>query len=219
MEFKEIEGDRAGSKLLETSDHHIYRRNKSNSPYLSCYFSSVTKVMLKTSPQAQKCHATAFVTDDRIEVRNPHNHEPDERQSQRLNARMAVLKAATTSSESLKPTFDAACRELPGAAMLGFGECVRTMRRRRRENYPPPPTDPVAADEFMRSDQYKDQQYAQFYKGMVSSDDGEKGLVFAHPGNLAKLNEDTKTLQTDGTFRTSSTNLQGLDDRKDQEDI
>ena len=38
---------------------------------------------------------------------------------------------------------------------------------------------------------------------MVSSDDGEKGLVFAHPGNLAKLNEDTKTLQTDGTFRTA----------------
>ena len=28
MEFKEIEGDRTKSKLLETTDHHIYRRNK-----------------------------------------------------------------------------------------------------------------------------------------------------------------------------------------------
>ena len=27
MEFKEIEGDRTKSKLLETTDHHIYRRN------------------------------------------------------------------------------------------------------------------------------------------------------------------------------------------------
>ena len=56
MEFKDLEGDRAGSKLLETTDHHIYRRSKANSPYLSCYFSSLTKVMLKTSPNAEKCH-------------------------------------------------------------------------------------------------------------------------------------------------------------------
>ena len=28
MEFKDLEGDRAGSKLLETTDHHIYRRSK-----------------------------------------------------------------------------------------------------------------------------------------------------------------------------------------------
>ena len=75
------------------------------------------------------------------------------------------------------------------------------MTRRRREHYPPPPRDPVLADEFMRSDQYKDKHYAHFYQGMVSSDDGGKGLVFAHPGNLSKLNEETKTLQTDGTFR------------------
>ena len=54
-EFKEIEGDREGSKFYETGDHHIYRRNKANSPYLSCYFSSITQVMLKTSPNAIKC--------------------------------------------------------------------------------------------------------------------------------------------------------------------
>ena len=59
------------------------------------------------------------------------------------------------------------------------------------------------ADELMRSDQYKDKPYTQFYQGLVSSDDGEQGLVFAHPGNISKLNEETKTLQTDGTFRYS----------------
>ena len=112
--------------------------------------------------------ATAIVKDDLIEVRNPHNHEPDVRQSQRLNARMVVLQAATTSSESLKSTFDDACRELPGAEMIGYGEFARTMRRRRRENYPPLPTDPVEAD-IMRSYLYEDQ-------GMVSSDDGDKEL-------------------------------------------
>ena len=145
--------------------------------------------------------ATAIIKEGHIEIRNAHNHEPDERQSQRLNARMTVLEAATTSSEPLKPAFDDACRDLPGGELIGYGHYARTMRRRRRENYPPPPTDPVAADEFMRSDKYKNQHYAQFYQGIVSSDDGEQGLVFAHPGNLAKLNEDTKTLQTDGTFR------------------
>ena len=81
---------------------------------------------------------------------------------------MIVLQAATTSSESLKSTFDDACRELPGADMIGYGEFARTMRRRRRENYPPLPTDPVEAD-IMRSYLYEDQ-------GMVSSDDGDKEL-------------------------------------------
>ena len=81
MEFKDLEGDRAGSKLLETTDNHIYRRNKANSPYLSCYFSTITKVMLKTSPDAEKCRATAVIKDDRIEVRNAHNHEPDIRKN------------------------------------------------------------------------------------------------------------------------------------------
>ena len=62
MEFKEIEGDRTKSKLLETTDHHIYRRNKANSPYLSCYFSSLTKIMLKTSPNAEKCQGKSFIS-------------------------------------------------------------------------------------------------------------------------------------------------------------
>ena len=62
MEFKEIEGDRAKSKLLETSDHHIYRRNKANSPYLSCYFSLLTKPMLKTSPNAEKCDGKIIIS-------------------------------------------------------------------------------------------------------------------------------------------------------------
>ena len=141
--------------------------------------------------------------EDRVEVRNAHNHEPDLRQSQRLNARMTVLEAATSSSAPLKQTFDDACRELPGSEMIGYGDYSRTMTRRRREHYPPPPTDPKAANDFMRSAKYKDKNYAHFYQGMVSSADGEKGLVFAHPENLAKLNEETKTLQTDGTFRTA----------------
>ena len=56
MEYREIEGYKKGSILLETTDHHIYRRNKSNSPYLCCYYSTITKAILKVSPDAEKCH-------------------------------------------------------------------------------------------------------------------------------------------------------------------
>ena len=56
MEYKEIEGDNKGSILLETTDHHIYRRNKANSPYLCCYYSTITKAIQKVNPDAEKCH-------------------------------------------------------------------------------------------------------------------------------------------------------------------
>ena len=57
MEFKTIEGDKPGSKLFETGDHHIYRTSGGGggSPYLSCYLSCITKIMLKTNPHAEKC--------------------------------------------------------------------------------------------------------------------------------------------------------------------
>ena len=80
----------------------------------------------------------------------------------------------------------------------------RSILRAKRENYPPPPIDASAADEFMKSDSYKDKTFAAFYQGVVTDDSGESGLVFAHPGNVAKLDEETKTIQCDGTFRTGS---------------
>ena len=134
-------------------------------------------------------------------MRNNHNHEPDERQSQRLITKMAALKAATTASEELRATFDNATREEAGAHLVSFNDVNRTMHRRQRKTYPPAPTDADAADEFMRSLDYSDKTFSKYYQGMVSSDDGGRGLIYAHPGNLAKLNEDTKTLQCDGTFR------------------
>ena len=56
MEYHEIEGDKKGSKLLQTEDKHIYRRNKANSPYLCCYYSTITKAIQKVSPDAVKCY-------------------------------------------------------------------------------------------------------------------------------------------------------------------
>ena len=114
---------------------------------------------------------------------------------------MAALKAATTASEELRATFDTATREEAGAHLVSYNDVNRTMQRRQRKTYPSAPTDANAADESMRSEQYMGMTFSKYYQGMVSSDDGGRGLVFAHPGNLAKLNEDTKTLQCDGTFR------------------
>ena len=50
MEFKELEGDCEGSKLFETTDHHIYRHNKAGTPYLSCYSRAITKKAIIRNP-------------------------------------------------------------------------------------------------------------------------------------------------------------------------
>ena len=55
MEFKTLDGERLGSKLYATGDHHIYRPRGGGSPYLSCYFSCITKIMLKANPNAEQC--------------------------------------------------------------------------------------------------------------------------------------------------------------------
>ena len=55
----------------------------------------------------------------------------------------------------------------------------------------------------MKSEQYKDKKFAQYYQGLVSGCEEEKALVFAHPHNLSKLDENTKQINADGTFRTA----------------
>ena len=56
----------------------------------------------------------------------------------------------------------------------------------------------------MKSDKYKDMQFAQFYQGLVTGEEPEdQALVFAHPQNIAKLGPDTKQISCDGTFRTA----------------
>ena len=92
----------------------------------------------------------------------------DERQSQRLNTKMAALNAVTNSSESLRETFADANKEQPGAHLVSWNDVHRTMQRRQRNNYPPPPLDSNAANEFMMSGEYRDKSFSMFYQGTVS---------------------------------------------------
>ena len=55
----------------------------------------------------------------------------------------------------------------------------------------------------MRSEQYRDKEFAQYYQGLVSGSDDEKALVFAHSHNMSKLDENTRQINADGTFRTA----------------
>ena len=73
----------------------------------------------------------------------------------------------------------------------------------RRETYPPPPENCESAANFMKSEQYRDKQFAQYYQGLVSGSDDEKALAFARPDNLAKLDENKKQINADGTFRSA----------------
>ena len=52
----------------------------------------------------------------------------------------------------------------------------------------------------MKSEQYKDKKFAQFYQGLVSGCEEEKALVFAHPNNLSKLDEHTKQINADAVL-------------------
>lgn len=57
------------------------------------------------------------------------------------------------------------------------------MRRRRRGVTPPVPQDAIYADMYLRDEQYQDTVYAKYYIGLVQSEDGEFGLIFASRGN------------------------------------
>ena len=98
-----------------------------------------------------------------IELRNGHNHEPDLRQSQRLNTKMAALNAAKTASTELRATFDNATREEDGAHLVSFNDVNRTMQRRQRKTYPPSPIDADAADAFMTSEEYSGKLFSKYY--------------------------------------------------------
>ena len=86
MDFHELEGERRGSKVLATEDHHMYRYSKPNTAYLMCYLGLITKIMQKTSPDVIKCHATGIVKDGKIILHKNHNHDPDDKIYDRLSA-------------------------------------------------------------------------------------------------------------------------------------
>ena len=139
----------------------------------------------------------------KIHLLKEHSHSPDERIYQRLQARKIARESVATSSQPTRQAFDDALREHPGAELVAWGEVYRTCLRDRRGTYPPPPENCASADQFMTSEQYRDKQFAQYYQGLVSGNEEEHALIFAHPQNLSKLDENTKQISADGTFRTA----------------
>ena len=205
MEFQELEGERRGSKVLCAVDHHLYRYSRgtkkdTNVHFLACYLDRPTQTMLKTNPNVVPCKGTAFVKENKILIHKAHNHTPDEAIYKRLHARHKVRESVTSSSQPTKQAFDDAMRDEPGGELVAWGAMYRTCLREKRLSYPAPPENCEAADRFMKSDTYKDKEFAQFYQGLVTSED-QSALIFAHPQNLEKLGEETKQINCDGTFR------------------
>ena len=101
MDFREVEGERKGSKVLITEDKHLYRYSKPNTPYIICYLGLVTKIMQKISPNVEQCHATGVVKDGQIVVHKEHNHIPDTRISERLIARKTARDGVTVGAKCI----------------------------------------------------------------------------------------------------------------------
>ena len=205
MEFTEIQGFSRNSKIIKTTDQHQYRRNAGgNSPHLRCYFGVITVSILKSNPAAQKCRATAIMKENVVDIKMPHNHDPDTKMANTLNCRNIVRQAAQNLNQPLRNTYDTAMRQQEGAELVGWGSMYRTLQRDRREKLPPPPKDTTAAHEYLTSDLFKECYFAMFYQGMVTGDhEHEKALVFAHQENIAKLSIDTKSCYGDATFKTT----------------
>ena len=71
-----------------------------------------------------------------VQVRIPHNHDPDTRILKRLEAKIILLEAAANSSPGgLKETFAAMLQELDVADSFGsYNSIYRTMRRIQEES-------------------------------------------------------------------------------------
>ena len=86
-------------RLIATPDEHIYRRqtsttSKEGNTYLICYHGVLTKKTLK-----QKCPTTAILIEDRVHIRFAHNHDPDNKLLQELEACASILHVAENISQ------------------------------------------------------------------------------------------------------------------------
>ena len=145
-----------------------------------------------------------FLESKQLKISTPHNHPPDCNLLRKLQLRRKVLDAAASSSGQLMHVFHDATRGEEGAELLGYGTMYRIMQIERRKNQPPVPTDADEAHEFLTSPRFSAQSFAKFYICLVrGQNDGERAMIFAHEGNLARLGSHTKILFADGTFKTS----------------
>ena len=71
-----------------------------------------------------------------VQLRVPHNHEPDARFLKRLEARQVLFEAAANSTPgTIKKTFDATLEELDAVESFGsYKSIYRTMKRIQTEN-------------------------------------------------------------------------------------
>ena len=62
------------------------------------------------------------------------------------------------------------------------------MQREKLKNRPPPPIDADDAHKYMTSDEYREQTFAQHYKGIVYGRNrrrlGERALIYTNQGML-----------------------------------
>ena len=121
LTYEEVPGKRKNSVLFQTSDDHLWRKNRKLSEtkiYLYCYH-SITTV---DSRVTEKCQATGMLhlNSQRIVPKKPHNHDPDRELLNLLKLREKVLSTAESTNDRLSQVFDDATRGQEGACRLGF---------------------------------------------------------------------------------------------------
>ena len=86
-----IQGEKKKIPLIATRDGHIYRRrtskkSKEGNTYHICYYYFLTKKDLKQRPDLERCPTTASLIEDTLHIQTAHNHEPDHKWLQNLEA-------------------------------------------------------------------------------------------------------------------------------------
>ena len=126
MDYEEVDGKRGGVFYHTDVDNHLYRFNKKTKEGkigLYCFHVKITK----DSSITEQCKGKAILDPEsrKIELTQPHTHEPDEELLKKLKVRKKVLSEAATLKMPLNEVFKNATRGEEGAEHLAYGTVYR----------------------------------------------------------------------------------------------
>jgi len=110
-------------------------------------------------------------------------------------------KRAAEEELPLRHIFDEVCRTVDaGGNDVAFATIESSMYKRRRTAMPSLPTDPRDADAAITGSRFALLGDAPFYRGSVTTGDGDTALIFASDGQLQLLRS-CRLVYVDATFR------------------
>ena len=178
--FRIIEGGSKGTNVYVSDNNFIYSKDK---------ISGMT-LYLRCVDRKNGCFGTAQINDGILVHCRPHNHDPDNQNLDRREAKTSLKRRAETTRDPFRVIYDDESNER-GNMEVTFHEIHPAMAKRRRVGQP---KYPETVEDFQSA-----MNGEVVYRGTVRSGD-QFGLVFASDEAITMLQQ-SKEVHADATFK------------------